>query len=124
MAHELKDKLLKKRVKQEEVKLTVDGEQVTVTVRGLTRVEALMVQEETSTRGYDARTIAIGFVDPPFTYEEALAWQDASPAGEIDPATNKIAELSLMTKDSGQKAYLKMEDDPGAEFRVPTGAEA
>jgi hypothetical protein len=124
MSHDIKQRLLQKRLPQDTVDIIVDGEKITVTVRALSRIEALQVQEETSTRGYDARTIALGFVDPTFTYEEALEWQECSPAGEIDPATNKIAELSGMTKESGTKAYLKMENDPGAEFRVSAGAEA
>lgn len=120
MSEDFKAKLLQRRVGQATVELPGLG---TVTVRGLTRTEVLRIQDQEGKRQYDAMTIAIGMVDPPFTFEEAQQWQDVSPAAELDLVTDKIAELSGMTKTAGTKAYLKMENDPGAEFRVSTGAE-
>lgn len=122
MEHDdLKARLLKPRIGEEEVTLPGLG---IVRVRGLTRVEALKVQEQPGPRQYDAMTIALGMVNPKFSFDEALQWQEASPAGEIDPVTDKIAALSGMTKTSAKEAYRKFEDEPGAEFRVPASPEA
>lgn len=115
MDEDLKARLLKPRIAEADVEIPGLG---TVRVRGLTRVEAIMVQKMDGPEAYDRMTISLGMVNPPMTQAEAGQWQRSSPAGEIDPVTDKIAELSGMTKRAGKEVYKEFEDDPGAEFRV------
>lgn len=96
----------------------------TVRVRGLNRVEILLVQkiEDLSTR--ERKMLAIAMVDPVLAEHEAGQWMKVSPAGEIEPVTTRIAQLSGMLPESAKEVYREFEADPEAEFRDVPGAEA
>lgn len=110
----------------------------TIHVRGLSRFEVLYVRgghsaicpkchephKALGTAAVEALTIHIACIDPDFSFTEVRTWQKIAPPGELDPLAKKIAELSGMLVDSGKKAYLKFEDDPGSEFRLLPGGEA
>lgn len=86
----IKDKLLTRRLDEDDVKIPGVG---TVRVRGLSRAEVLKIQR-LGKKDAEAHTMALGLVDPQMTFEEVQQWAAASPAGEMEPVSRRIAELS------------------------------
>lgn len=116
-----KDLLFKPRLPESDVEIPGVG---TVRVRGLSRIEAIHVQEAKGTEATERRILALGMVDPALTEAEAGQWQRASAAGEIETVTARIAELSGMAPESPKQVYREFEADPGSEFRVLPSPEA
>lgn len=115
-----KELLFKPRLKEAEVEVPGVG---TVRVRALSRTEALMVQQVKAGPGrieaIERKMLALAMVDPEMTEAEVGLWQKASAAGEMDPVTDKVSELSGMTKGAAKEAYQGFESDPDSEFRLP-----
>jgi hypothetical protein len=86
-----KELLFKSRLPEADVDIPGVG---TVRVRGLSRIEAMHVQEANGTEAQERRILAIGMVDPELTESEVGQWQKASIASELEPVSTKIAELS------------------------------
>jgi len=101
---------------------TVKGK---VRVRGMSRTEALGVQmarhNDQLAEEIERRMLAMCMINPPMTKSQAGDWMDASPGGELEPITDKIAVLSGMRKESAKEAVIEFERDPEAEFRVSAG---
>ena len=93
-------------------------------VRGLNRLEAMHVQAAKGPEETERRILALGMVDPKLTEDEVRQWQRASAAGEIEPVSTRIAQLSGMVAESPKRAYQDFEADPGSEFRLLPGSEA
>jgi hypothetical protein len=114
-----KEALFTPRLPEDDVEVPNVG---TVRVRGLSRIEAMHVQAANGTEATERRMLALGLVDPKLTEAEAGKWQDASPAGELEAVTDRIAELSGMKPEAVKEAVKAFEADPEAEFRVlPSG---
>lgn len=114
--------LIARRIPERDVVIPGVG---TVRVRGLTRAEALLVRHDVDGEVEKERMIlALTMLDPPMTVEDASAWQDGSPAGEIEPITDVVMELSGMVSGSAKRAVKDFVADPELEFRVLPGAEA
>lgn len=113
-----KELLFKPRLAEAEVELPGIG---TVRVRALSRQEALDVQKMNGVAAIERKMIAMALVEPKLTQAEVGQWQDASPAGELEPVTNKISELSGMTEGAAKEAYKEFEEDPDSEFRILPG---
>lgn len=116
-----KELLFKSRLPEEDVEIPGVG---TVRVRALSRDEALKVRGTSDVATIERRMIAMGCVDPVLTENEVKRWQLAATAGELEPVTLKISELSGMTDDAAKEAYKAFEEDPDAEFRVLPGEQA
>lgn len=116
-----KEQLLKSRLGEADVEIPGVG---TVRVRALNRDEAFKMKGSDDPLVVERRMIAAGMVSPEMTVDEVKAWQIAAPAGELEPVSDKIAELSGMTSGAAKEAYLEMEQDPDAEFRDVPGPEA
>lgn len=71
-----------------------------VRVRGLSRIEAMHVQAARGEEATERRILALGLVDPSLTEAEAGQWMKAAVAGEIEPVSRRIAELSGMVEDA------------------------
>jgi hypothetical protein len=103
---------------------------VEVTGLGLVRVRGLSRDEALSLRGIAGRAeseralLAFAMVSPRLTPAQVARWQAASPAGEMEPVTDKVAELSGMLDDSAKQAVKDFEANPEAEFRVFSGGQA
>lgn len=106
----------------------------TVRVRALTRKEAMgltagIKSEADATQRRDLierRMLALAIVAldgeaASLTEAEIGQWQEASPAGELEPVTDKVNELSAMTEGAANAAYKEFESDPDGEFRLPPG---
>lgn len=68
----------------------------TVTVRGLTRAEALRVQtaDGMAVGDMEAYLVATALVDPEMSLDEVKQWQAVSPVGELQPVSEAVQELS------------------------------
>ena len=75
----------------------VDVENVgKVEVRGLTRAEVLSIQGhgELDAAAMERTLLAAAMVDPALTEDEVGEWQTVAPAGELEPISTAIQELS------------------------------
>ena len=125
-----KERLFKQRLPEADV--DVPGV-CTVRVRALTRKEAMSTTRGITTEAgaserralIERRMLALAIValdDEPGSLTEAdiERWQDASPAGELEPVTDMISKLSGMTETSEKEAFVEFEETD-AEFRLPPG---
>lgn len=118
------DKALLFKARLPEADVEVPGLGV-VRVRGLSRSEVLSIQKiaGSGTLVIERKMLALAMVSPRLTESEVREWQEAAPAGELEPVTDKIQELSGMTEDSAKVAYKEFDADPAAEFRLLPGTE-
>lgn len=102
-----KAKLLAKRTGAAATKtVTVNG--VDVTVRALTRREILRAQklhDGTDIELIERAMLAIAIVDPVMTEDDIATWQDVSPAGELEPVTDAVSELSKINIGAAKETY-------------------
>lgn len=101
----------------------------TVRVRALSRAEVLGLQKKVGdgadrTARLERETIALAMVDPSLTVMEVQRWQEASPAGELEPVTDAIQELSGMKPTAEKEAMLDFRGEPGSGVRALPGGEA
>lgn len=113
-----KDLLFKPRLPEADVEVPGIG---TVRVRALSRAEAMLVRKADGTAAVERKMLALALVDPVLTESEVGRWQKASIAGELEPVTDKVSELSGMTQGAAKEAYQEFDEDPDAEFRLPPG---
>lgn len=106
-----KELLFKPRLPEADVEISGVG---TVKVRGLSRIEAMHVQAANGPEAVERRILALGVVEPKLTEDDVRQWQKASPAGELEPVTEKIAELSGMKPGADKEAYKSFRDDAGS----------
>lgn len=116
-----KKQLFKPRLPEAEVE--VDGG--TVRVRGLSRIEVLLVQAAEGTAAQERRILRYGMVEPTVTETEAEKWQKAAPGGnggDLERVTGRIAELSGMAPAAEKDAYRNFRDEPRRGVRpLPSG---
>lgn len=103
-----KEALFRRRLPEDDV--TIDGVG-TVRVRALNRGEVLLVQNLDSRAKAEQKMLAFGMVNPELTEADVVQWQQASPAGEIEPVSNKIAELSGILPGSVKEQYKSDGDE-------------
>lgn len=116
-----KDLLFKPRLPEADVEIPGVG---TVRVRALSRAEAMAVENAKGNAAIERKLLALGLVDPKLTEAEVGQWQSAAPASELEPVSNRIAELSGLLPDSAKEAVKEFEANPDKEFRLLPGAEA
>ncbi len=116
-----KELLFKPRLPEADVDVPGVG---TVRVRGLSRAEAMHVQDVKGTEARERRLVSLGMVDPELTEAEVGKWQKASKASELEPVTEKITELSGLLESSAKEAVKAFVADPDAEFRALPSPEA
>lgn len=113
-----KELLFKSRIPEADVEIPGVG---TVRVRGLSRVEVIVMRKATDTEHLDGpralvierKMLAAAMVDPELTEAEVGQWQKASAAGELGPVTQKIQELSGMLDGSAKEAVQTFRGEPG-----------
>ena len=96
-----KELLFKPRLPEADMELEVG----TIRVRGLTRAEAMIVQNEKGTAAIERKMLHFAMLDPEVTEAEAGQWQKASPVGELETVTKKTQELSGMLEAADKAAY-------------------
>lgn len=97
--------LLKARSDQKDVEIPGVG---TVRIRSLTRAEALALQgKETPVSEIEQKLLSAALVDPKLTEDEVRQWQEASPAGELEPIMEAILDLSGMAREAPKEAYQR-----------------
>lgn len=103
-----KEDLLKSSFGQEEVEIPGKG---TVTVRSLTRGQALQVQGvEMDAAEMERKLVALAMVDPSLSEDEVKVWQDTSPAGELQPVVEAIVRLSGLEQHAMKETVRKFRD--------------
>jgi hypothetical protein len=116
-----KEALLKTRLPEAEVPIPGVG---TVRVRGLSRGEVFGTQKAKDTAVMERKILAFGMLDPVLTEAEVQRWQEACPAGELDPVVDKIRELSGLSDTSEKEAVLDFREGSDDGVRALPGAEA
>jgi hypothetical protein len=97
-----KEDLMKTRFGVEEVALPGVG---TVKVRSLSRAQALELRDkEMPVAEMEQKLLAWAMVEPAMTISDVKEWQANSPAGELEPITKAIAQLSGMEASAPKKA--------------------
>lgn len=101
--------LLRKRFGVEDVEVGGVG---TVQVRPLSRAEALELRGKEMTEAeMEVRLLAAAVVAPKLTEDDVRAWQEASPAGELDPVVRTIVRLSGMEVSAPKAAFPEVRAD-------------
>jgi hypothetical protein len=115
-----KEALFKPRLPEADVEVPGIG---TFRVRGLSRAEVLKLNNVSANGplAVERAMLAMALVDPELSEGEVKQWQEASLAGELEPVSDKVAELSGMKDGQAKEAYQAFEQDPDAEFRVLPG---
>lgn len=86
----------------------------TVTVRGLSRAESLIVGKAQGDPTATERTmLRLGMVEPKMTEGDLREWLAVAPNAHVDPISKAIARLSGMLEDSAKAAYKS--DGDGSE---------
>lgn len=76
----------------------------TVSIKALTRNEALQVRAAESIREGDNLLISFGMVEPTMRPEDVDAWGDNDAAGDLVRVSNEISALSNMATTSGKES--------------------
>lgn len=96
----------------------------TVRVRGLTRDEVMATRSVKDGPNREAaierKMLAAAMVNPEMTEAEVGQWQKSSVAMQMEAVGQKVRDLSGLGDDAAKEAYMELEDDPEAEFRVPS----
>lgn len=79
----------------------------TVMVRGLTRAEALAMQELATVEERDDYIIHKGLVEPALELEDVQAWTKTASAGDTTAISMKVAELSGMSEGAGKSGVAR-----------------
>lgn len=85
------------------VDVEVDGETVTVTVRGLSRAEYVVATKGDDQLQSERRLLALALVDPVMAEHDVAAWQKLpGTTMEINRVCMKVNELSGIGKDAAK----------------------
>lgn len=109
MARIQKETVLTARLPHEDFTIEGQGE---VHIRALSRAEALLLPDDEADK--EATILSLGCVEPAFTLTEARQWLKASPAGELQSLSRRIAQLSGMLAESPTAAYKSDGGQPDA----------
>jgi hypothetical protein len=100
-----KEELLKKRTRTQDVEIPDVG---TVTIRALTRAEALDVTNQDMTVAkMEQLLLSLALVEPRLTPEETAEWHTSAPAGELVPLVTAITELSGLNVEAAKEAVKR-----------------
>ena len=94
-----REEILAKATGGEVVNLPSGGQ---VKVRGLTRDEALELQEREGTAARDNYCIATGMVEPRLSEEEVAELAKQAPAGDMVEISRAVSRLSGMSEGAGK----------------------
>lgn len=89
-----------------------------VRVRGLTRAEAHRMNAIEGAFETERYALSRGLVIPRMNEPQVEAWIRSSVAGELNPASERITQLSGMSEDADKRAVRDFESGAVDEFRV------
>lgn len=97
-----KEDLLKKRFGVEDFEIPGVG---LVKIKPLSRAEAMSVQgTEIPVIELERYILSKALVEPKMTEADVQAWQESSPAGELEPLLDRVVEISGMKKAASKEA--------------------
>jgi hypothetical protein len=99
-----REEILAKTRGEETVELKSGG---SVRVRGLSRNEALAVQECEGTAARDNLMISLGMIEPKLSVEDVAAWADAGSAGDAADVGETIGQLSGFREGAGKSGVSR-----------------
>lgn len=80
----------------------------TVRVRAMSRADVLEIRdEELPVAEMERKLVSAAMVEPELTEDEVRRWQEASTAGELEPITEVIMQLSGLEQDAPKRAMKK-----------------
>jgi len=91
-----KNKLFETRLEEETYEIPEVGE---VTYRAVSRTEQLYLTKIDDPVQREREMVVMAMVDPPMDINEVKRWQKASPGGELEHITVRIATISGMIDD-------------------------
>lgn len=111
--------LLARHLPEDDVVVPLDGVDVTVRVRGLSREETLSLSDDPDVTYHqiEVQMLTLGFVDPQMTEAEVIEWRKGGLPDEVRTVVRRIEELSGLRKETAKETWKEMESDPDAEFR-------
>jgi hypothetical protein len=115
-----RSELFRQRIPQEDIEILDVG---VVTVRGLSRHEAIVMQAQKGVLAQEMVMLCFGMVEPMLTEDEVKRWQRCSPAGELEPVTKLISRLSGMGPDADKESYKSLRNGSDAGIRILSGTE-
>jgi hypothetical protein len=104
-----KSKLIGKRGEMRTAEVEVEGG--IVTVRSLTRAEALALREISDPLKFEQYIVSCAMVDPALTKAEVAQWQKNSGALELEDVTDKVMEISGLKERAEKAAYKSAEGE-------------
>lgn len=83
-----------------------------VKIRPLTRGEALKVKgKEMPVDQMEQKLLSFAMVDPKMSERDVKTWQEVCMAGELEGVTQRIAEISGLTKAEAKEAVATFRDE-------------
>lgn len=89
-----------------------------VRVRGLNRIEAVLVAEVDGTARRERKILRHGLVNPKMSEAEIEQWQMQAPGGELEPVVRRITELSGLADGSSKSGVPRARGERGAGVRA------
>jgi hypothetical protein len=83
----------------------------TIKIRGLSRREAVRLDNAPDAAARDVIIFRAGIVEPALTENEIRRMMDARPAGELEDLSRRIAELSRLLPGADQEQYKSVRDE-------------
>lgn len=98
-----KSALLAKRFGVEDIEVPDVG---TVQVRALSRAEAHGLRDQEMTeQEMEVRLLSLALVEPKLSEDDVKAWQEAAPAGELEPVVRAVLRLSGMEAQAAKATF-------------------
>lgn len=94
-----KELLLKRKAGLRTTTVQLDGGEIEVVVRALSRGEVKEVKDKYPQDQAENVLVSMSLVDPKMTPEEVTAWLDEAPAGDSVAVMEAVAELSGLSKE-------------------------
>lgn len=83
-----------------------------IKIRGLSRLEAIRLDNAPDAAARDVIIFKAGIVEPALTEAEVRRMMTARPAGELEDLSRRIAELSRLLPGADKEQYKSVRDEP------------
>ena len=84
-----------------------------VRVRGLSRAESVTITKVNADER-EAHIVAMALIEPRMSVSEVKQWMAAAPAGELEPVSQAVGELSGLLEASPRETFPDVREQPGS----------
>jgi hypothetical protein len=102
-----KELLLKRKANLRSAEVKLDGGEVVVVVRALSRGEVEQAKKDYKKDGLENALISMALLDPKMTPEEVDEWLADAPAGDSVAVMSAVSELSGMSEEVAKRVQLE-----------------